>query len=151
VNVKEFQIEKKIAERFINVMTIAASNNHNGSSYSYNDNNSNRGTTQYRLKVIEQDGKFSYSEIRAVKGSGGSTDFTVFPNPSHGSAKVVISDVSEAVEIQLIDQMGRVIRTLNTQNSNTMEMNNLTSGMYMIRIVNKKSGEITTKKLSVVN
>ena len=75
----------------------------------------------------------------------------MFPNPSNGNAKVTISDISESTEIQLVDLSGRVLKNVIISNSNTVELNSLKKGMYMIRIVNKNSGESTTQKLSVVN
>ncbi len=151
VNAKEFVIQRKIGNDFIDVATIAASNNSNGSKYVYSDINNLKGISQYRLKMIDINGSFKYSEIRAVKGTAAASDFTVFPNPSTGNAKVTITDISESTDVQLVDNSGRVLKNVSMNNSNTVDFNNLQKGMYMIRIINKNSGETLTKKLSVVN
>ncbi len=151
INAKEFILERKTGNDFVTVATIAASNNSSGSSYSFADNNTNKSITLYRLKMVDIDGAFSYSNISAVKGTSTVSNFTVFPNPSSGNAKVTISDISEATDVQLVDLSGRVLKNITITNSNSIELNSLQKGMYMIRIINKNSGESVTQKLSVVN
>ena len=150
-NAKEFIIQRKSGNDFIDVGTIAALNNATGSKYIYSDINNLKGISQYRLKMIDLNGTFKYSEIRTVKGTSMSSDFTVFPNPSTGNAKITITDISESTDVQLVDNSGRVLKNVSMNNSNTVDFNNLQKGMYMIRIINKNSGETLTKKLSVVN
>lgn len=116
----------------------------------FTDVNTSKAITEYRLKLVDLDNSFKLSEVRAVKGNGGVSDFIIYPNPSAGDAKVSITDISEPTEVQLIDNAGRVIKTVNMNNSNTVDFNNLQKGIYMIRITNKTTGESLTKKLSVV-
>ena len=151
INSKEFILERKTGSNFVAVASIAASNNANGSSYAHLDNNSYAGTSLYRLKILDIDGTFSYSNVSAVKGTSAVSSFTVFPNPSSGNAKVTISDISESTDVQLVDMSGRIIKNIPMNNRNTIELNSLQKGMYMIRIVNNNSGESVTQKLSVVN
>ncbi|MEO7562459.1 MAG: T9SS type A sorting domain-containing protein [Ferruginibacter sp.] len=151
INSKEFVLERRTGNSFTTVATIAAANKSTGSSYSYSDNNLNKGVSLYRLKIIDLDGSFSYSSISAVRGTSSTADFTIFPNPSNGNAKVTISDISEPTDVQLLDLSGRVIKKISLTNTNTVNLNSLQKGMYMIRITNKTSGECSTQKLSVVN
>jgi len=150
-NAKEFIIQRKLGNEWINVATVAASNLANGSTYTYTDANNSKTTSQYRLKMVDVDGKFGNSDIRAVKGTAAVSDFTVFPNPSTGNAKVTIADVSETTDVQVVDNAGRIIKTLAANKNNTVEVNNLQKGMYMIRVINKETGESLTKKLTVIN
>ena len=39
-------------------------------------------------------------------------DFNVFPNPSIGNAKVSITDIAEATTVELIDNAGRVVKSI---------------------------------------
>ncbi len=151
VNAKEFIVQRKTGNDFIDVATVAASNRADGGSYNFSDVNSFRGVSQYRLKLIDQNGSFRFSDIRTVKGTAAANDFTIFPNPSSGNAKVTITDISEPTDVQLIDNSGRILKVVSMNNSNTADLNNLQKGMYMIRIINKNSGESLTKKLNVVN
>lgn len=150
INAKEFVIQKKTANGWEDVATVAARQVTSGASYIYNDQNNSKAVTQYRLKLVDLDNSAKISEIRTVKGNGGVSDFIIYPNPSAGDAKVTITDISEPTEVKLIDNAGRVIKTVNMNNSNTVDFNNLQKGLYMIRITNKTTGESLTKKLSVV-
>lgn len=151
-NAKSFEIERsEIGKDFIGIATVNASNKANGSAYSYTDVNAGNATYQYRLKMVDLDGTFKYSDVRVVKGTGIASNFTVFPNPSSGDAKITVTDISEGTDIQVLDNAGRVIRTINMRNNNNVIINGLQKGMYMIRMVNNQTGETVTKKLTVIN
>ena len=151
INAKEFVVERKTNGDFQPVATVTATNITEGSKYTFSDRNMEAGVSQYRIKMIDLDGTYRYSEIRAVKGSGTKADFTVFPNPSYGEANVNITDVSENTEIHVYDNSGRLVRKISMNNKNTVSIDNLQKGMYMIRLVDMKTGEAVTKKLSVLN
>lgn len=150
-NVQEFRLERQVNNGWATVATIPASNKATGDSYSFVDNNSLKTTSLYRLKVIEKDGQYAYSAIRSVKGLGMTTEFIVFPNPTTGTAKINISDISENIDLQLVDQMGRIVKLIDMSNRNYVEITNLQKGMYVVRLINKSSGETITRKLSVLN
>lgn len=152
INAKIFIIQRKKGNDFIDISPIAATNKSTGSFYSYVDRNVTTALSQYRLKMVDADDAYSYSEIRTVKGSAGSvSEFTIFPNPSSGNTKVEITDISEATDVQLIDQSGRILKVVSMNNRNTVDFSGLQNGMYLIRVISKTSGENVTKKLNVVN
>ncbi len=151
INAKEFIIERNMGNGFIAVGTVAAVNNGNGSSYTYTDNNFSKTVSQYRLKLVDMDGSFKNSETRAVKGTAAVSDFTVYPNPSFGATKINITDLSEATTLELIDNAGKILRTIALTNTNAVEINGLQKGIYLVRITNKQTGDAVTKKLTVIN
>ncbi len=151
INAKEFVIERKTTGDFEAVSVIAATNKTEGSKYAFSDRNMEAGISQYRIKMVDLDGTFRYSEIRAVKGAGTKGDFTVFPNPSYGNTNLNITDVSENTEIHVYDNSGRMVRKISNINKTNISIDDLQKGMYMIRMVDTKTGETVTKKLSVLN
>ena len=151
INAKEFIIERNTGNGFAAIGTIAALNNAEGASYSFVDNNNSKTVSEYRLKLVDLDATYKLSETRAVKGSGAVSDFTVYPNPSSGYTKISIADVTEATTVEVIDNAGRVIKTIALKNSNSVEVNGLQNGIYLVRVINKATGEAVTKKLSVSN
>ncbi len=150
INAKGFEIERKTDNGYVKVGYVVAKNSQNGASYSFQDNNTGKSISLYRIKMIDQNGTFKLTEVRSVKGNATASDFTIFPNPSTGTTKVSISDISENTDVQLIDNNGRVIKTIAVTNGNALELNNLQKGIYLVRIVNKNTGESTTKKLTVL-
>lgn len=151
INAKEFVIERNSGSGFTAVGTVAARNSETGSSYSFNDFNNNKSVSQYRLKLVDKDASFKLSETRAVKGTAAVSDFTVFPNPSFGSTKVSISDVTEATTVEVIDNAGRLVRRIELQNKSSVDISDLQKGIYLVRIINMNNGESVTKKLAVIN
>jgi len=150
LNAIGFEIQKKSGNSFITVGTVSATNKETGSSYSFTDINNSSEVSEYRLKLNSEDAAAKYSEIKSVKGSGSAFDFTVYPNPAVRNARVVIADISQPTNAQVIDNAGRVIKIYSLKNTNTIELNNLQTGIYRIRLVNVVSGEAITKTLTVV-
>ena len=69
--------------------------------------------------------------------------FGVYPNPAIDF--VTISDANGS-EIRIVDMLGRtLVSKVSTSNTETVSLNNLQSGMYMIQII--KDGKASTQKL----
>ncbi len=154
VDAQAFVIQRFTGGGAVDVATIPVYNNPAGSNYTFTDINSFTDISQYRLKIIESDGSFAYSGIRTVKGTNGAAaDFTIFPNPASGRARLMIPYVSGSTDVQLVDNTGRLLKivTINNSSSNVADFDNLQRGMYLVRMINKTSGEIYVKRLSVVN
>ncbi len=154
LNVKSFEVQRGYnSSNYITISTILAHGNSSiPQAYSYTDNsNSAKGISFYRLKVVDVDGKVSYTYIKSVKGIGVSSGFIIFPNPSHGNAKITISDINEATTVQVIDNTGRLVKEIAITNNSSIELNNLKSGTYFVKTIGKVSGETSVEKLSVVN
>ena len=63
-------------------------------------------------------------------------NYIVYPNPFTDYTTVKLSDVVKTKKIELIDIHGRILRTIDNVNSNsvTIHRENLPSGIYFIRI-----------------
>ena len=145
-----FEIQRSNDNRTFN--TIASIAGTTVSAYSFTDNNNTAKTMSfYRIRIVKQSGEISYSDIRTVKGLASKMDFSLFPNPSAGNARITISDVSEPTRVQLIDNSGRVVKTLMLNNTNSIDLNGLQKGSYMVKIIGSVSGSSEVKKLTVIN
>ncbi|MEO6221387.1 MAG: T9SS type A sorting domain-containing protein [Ginsengibacter sp.] len=119
--------------------------------YTFSDKaNSSKNVSFYRIKMIDKDGAFSYSETKSAKASGVRSDLVVFPNPCHGTAKITITELTEPTEVQLVDVSGRLVKSITLTNTNSTEINNLQKGSYFVRIAGKISGNTDVRKLSVI-
>lgn len=153
MNVVNFEVQRSYDNgSFKTIATVPG--NVNGvsiKSYSFVDNtNTSQSMSFYRLKIVKQ-GEISYSDIKTVKGLAGKAGFVIFPNPSVGNAKITISDLSEPTRIQLLDNSGRLVKSLMLNNTNTVELNGLQKGAYMVRIIGSVSGNTEIRKLTVIN
>jgi hypothetical protein len=149
INAKSFDVEILSGNTYTRIASVAATNNPTGSSYSFIDNNTAKSTSLYRLKIIDKDNSIRYSEVRSVKGLAAVSDFTIYPNPSNGSAKVMITDITDGTQVQLMDNTGRTIKNVTLKNSNMVELNGLQKGVYLVKVINLVSNESVVKKLTV--
>jgi hypothetical protein len=154
INSSRFEIQRSSNNSVFETVGTVVSPNSNSNivqSYSFTDNNSLNEVSFYRIKMIDKDNSFTYSPIKTVKGTIGATDFSVYPNPSIGSAKITISDMSEPTKVMIFDFSGRLINQKEITNSNTLEINNLQKGGYIIKVTGEISGASSVKKLTVIN
>ncbi len=148
VNAHSFIIQKNKGNGFTDIATVAATNNTNGSNYSFTDHESAKESVYYRLLMRDSDGSSAYSETRMIRG-GSDAGFTVYPNPVTGNSNISISDLTGPVKVDIMDKAGRTLRSFNLVNSNSFRLENLPKGTYMLRVTNQK-GEASTKMLSVI-
>ena len=114
--------------------------------YSFTDLQPFRGQTFYRLKLVDANGQFQYSEIRTVTFKDFAEQFTISPNPARDKAVVTMQANSNfAATLRVIDFTGRTVRTQAVQLNaglNQIEIANaasLQNGMYVVQLV---SGEM---------
>jgi hypothetical protein len=118
--------------------------------YTFNDINSARGITQYRLRALDFDENSKYSEIRAVRGEGQAGKIIVYPNPSSdGKARIIFDDMNGTRDVSLIDVAGRVIKLWSGITNNNLEIDNLTPGYYSLRVIIRETGEQSIEKIIV--
>jgi hypothetical protein len=74
--------------------------------------------------------------------------FSVLPNPSHGAFTVIIDEAMNISEIRLTTLQGDLLRSWIIGNQNTLAIENLVSGMYILSAIDKQSRVINKKILS---
>ncbi|MFP5039574.1 FG-GAP-like repeat-containing protein [Parasediminibacterium sp. JCM 36343] len=146
VNTASFIVEKSGANnQFKTIDTVAAKVNNTGTNrYSFTDANPESGVSYYRLKMMDKDGKFTYSNSVSVQLENVVEEFGVYPNPTGGLLH--IHQVSPAVEKQLVqitDMQGKIVRqqTIITQQSNNtfaIDVSALAKGSYLIKMLGSK-------------
>lgn len=115
--------------------------------YLYTDNNKTNGIVFYRIKQVDTDGNYTYTDQRSVNyGIDEAFSFTVSPNPSNGDFTVKINDpLNEEINVVLMDLVGNTVwsQTFTTESNFQQEINlagTLSRGVYLL-----KSGHITHK------
>ncbi len=106
----------------------------------------------YRVKLVDIDGKFKYSNQLALRLSQ-KTGVTVWPNPFQSSITVSITTEKETIiDINLIDIGGRTIRKTSQAAGKGItkitlsNLEQLAAGVYRVEITDRKS-DITYQKL----
>jgi hypothetical protein len=151
INFNGYQIEMNDGTGFKSIGTVLAKNNGSANNYSFQYNSLSKQSVQFRLKLIDIDGKFTYSNTALVKGDGQSFDFNIYPNPSTSeNTNILVSGISNAGRIQIIDMTGKVLKTL-VVNSNNVKVGYLPTGVYMVKLSNTATAEQVIKRLVIVN
>lgn len=119
--------------------------------YSYVDNEVKLGRYYYRLKNVDRDDTFDYSEIVLVSRS---LPFMVklYPNPVRTTQALTVEITTEnegAIELQLVDPIGKIIREWSSITLDNISTENLSPGLYLLRALNGTS--VITNKLVVIN
>lgn len=120
--------------------------------YEFSDVNPTKGITQYRLLQVDIDGKFAFSNIRAVRGIAQKSGIIIYPNPSNdGKVNVVFEDANVIRNVTLMDMSGRILKQWKGISNNNVQMDNLAPGFYNVRIENTETSELLVEKIVVNN
>lgn len=161
INNDKFIVERKQGESWIALTTIkGAGNSNTEKGYSYIDNSVTYGKHQYRLKQVDFDGTFKYSDIIEVD-LGMPKEFSLkqnFPNPFNPTTTLtytVPENLSnKLVQLKVYDILGKEVATLVNDKQTageykvTFEANNLASGIYLAKIT--IGNQIKTIKMNLM-
>ena len=103
--------------------------------YVYNDMNPLQGTNYYRLKQLDLDGNFKYSDI--VSASIKSSDrFVLYPNPAKGKLYFLAPQTGTVL---IFNASGQKVFSKGLNHSQTIDLPDLSTGEYIIQL-QKKDG-----------
>jgi hypothetical protein len=118
--------------------------------YSYTDLNISSAEAYYRLQVMHSNGEISYSDIRLVPGTGTHEIITVYPNPSAGQLVNILFSETAIRNISLVSVNGGILKRWNNYASNHMQLINIPAGIYMLKVENKETGGLKTRKIVIM-
>ena len=148
VNNAGFELERSADGRNFSKLIFVNSLGDNGNSnrnltYNYNDERPLASNGYYRLKQVDKDGRFSYSNIVLIKGTR-VTDVLItslYPNPTVDEINLVISSPSkEKVTLMITDITGKVLHQQKMQivigdNLQQVQVSQLARGTYFIKTI----------------
>ena len=156
VNNQMFEIERRSEEgQFITIGYVEGyGTTTEPQEYSYMDNSVGTGIYYYKLKQIDYDGSFEYSDIVEVEVTA-PMEFALrqnYPNPFNPSATInyQIPELSN-VTLKVYDVLGNVIETLVNEEKQSgiynveFDATGLSSGIYLYRL--QAGNFIETKKM----
>lgn len=124
---------------FENIGVIEAAGNSNQHvSYQWDDYEAKSGICYYKLKMVDLNGDFNYSSIVATNFE--ESNIQVVPNPSNGSFQLI--GLKGTNQIELLDVQGKVLKQLESNQSNEYFYLNQTHGIYLLRITSADSTSI---------
>jgi hypothetical protein len=135
-NVTSFDVERSAdGSSFTKIGTVTG-DGPNGQ-YAFMDVQPLPAMNYYRLKMINRDGGYSYSNMVSIRYDKNAS-FAIFPNPAKDVVTVQMHMPKGTVSLQIIDGMGRRVRTMTLQSSGsilstTIDISGLAAGQYYIQ------------------
>ncbi len=147
INTEAFEIEESIdARHYFKVLTVASRGN-GYNSYSGNVNLPSSAVIYCRLKMIDIDKGFSYSNVLTLKNSAAFESFTLLINPVKDYIQINVIDPllvnSNAV---IINETGAIVKKYQLKHSiNRISIMDLPGGIYFIN-TNKGAKKILIRR-----
>lgn len=141
VNTKEFVIEWSAdGHTYLPIGTVPAASHSTGKlDYSYTHEPAPVGNDLYRLRMVDLDGNFTYSNIVLLKVSGNTAPLTVWPNPVRDGTVNIGAPSTTAFPLTctVYDANGKMVQqVLLTQLPQTIDVSGLSRGTYTLRFSN---------------
>ena len=144
-DVARYEVEKNSGNGFQKIGEVAASKN---PSYSFTDAQVSAGPVQYRVRNIDIDGQFKYTNIVSFKNGVASVVLKAFPLPVAGSVTVQHAAANNG-RISIASANGQIVKTVVHEKGSVqteLDLGGLKAGMYLLRF-DAGDGTIETIKL----
>lgn len=89
----------------------------------------------YRLKQVDLNGRFEYSEIVKIVPIHDGSSITFFPNPVKDV--LTVSSSSSVLLFELFDSSGKMV--ISKANAQTIELKDLSKGVYVVKIQTERA------------
>jgi len=136
LNTDHFEIDKSSDGVHFDSLTTVKAIGTGNNNYTTFDAYPQIGDNYYRLKSVNNDGSFTYSNIVLIQvGSNGSTTFVIYPNPTSKQLVVEYNNASDNSIINIVNLTGQSVLSIptNGQTKTTIDLSNLADGTYMIQ------------------
>jgi hypothetical protein len=143
LNNDQFEIQRSKSGRdFATIgMLNGAGNSYEVVNYQFQDDNAPKETVYYRLKQIDYDGRYEYSEIIVIhKESNLQTgELSIYPNPVSGTVNLKFPKYKGDMQLEVLDMSGLKIYTKQVSGKSSMSINTQQwpEGVYMVIFKNR--------------
>lgn len=141
LNVSKYEIERStdgnnfVSAGFINTLSPVGR-------YSFRDNTPTRGSLFYRIKEIDNDARFQYSSVIALRFAASiKQGITVFPSPASQYVFVTMNNNSQLDKLMIFSSDGKIMIQKNGP-ENKIDIHHFPAGLYRIKAISN-TGEIS--------
>lgn len=145
-NVSHYEVERsEDGRRFTRISSVSSAGK---DTYTFTDA-SNLSTVYYRVKNVDNDGKFKYSTVARLANGRSHIVLKAFPQPVQSQLTIQHPGIEGRALISISSADGRVLRTqvpASGSMQTAVDMSSLQAGMYMIRF-DAGDGNVETLKV----
>ncbi len=140
IDFSHYEIERSTeASPFETIGSVAGTGER---TYAFIDHQPIKGDNHYRLRLIDRDGSFAYSDVQLLNFTDEAA-FSVFPNPARRSQSVTLSPgTTEPAEARLLDATGRLLATRTITGRENWTLTSLRPGLYFIELLRNGGKEV---------
>jgi hypothetical protein len=134
VNVSSFSIERSVnGKEFSAIGKLAAKGSITSNEYNFTDEKAVAGVSYYRLKMVDNDGAYKYSQVITIKGK--TIGVSIYPNPVRSDITVQHEAALKGASVSVLDLSGKQVLKVNVQAGavqTSLDAAKLAPGTYMI-------------------
>ena len=99
-------------------------------------------------KPINPD-KLNHSQEAIKEAADNAKGIIVYPNPSKGTANIILPADETIRDVELLDIKGAVIQQWMAVLNNNVQIKNVPAGLYLARITTRSTGKVIIKKIII--
>ncbi len=151
INTAYYEVERSNdGINFTGIGILPAAGTGNGAqAYSFRDNPQGTDKVFYRIKMVDNDARHSYSVIRYINNVKQASVLAAYPNPAREQISIVLPESwrDGHSRILFINSNGQVVLEKTVTNlQNTFQVDMLPAGVYLIKATsNKDSRQLSAK------
>ena len=148
-NNSHFEIEKSLDGRNFNAIGTVNGNGTTSESktYEYVDKNMNNTLLYYRLKQMDYDGAYAYSDVRSISINNGNVDFQIYPTVTEHTVSIVNNQGLSNTKVQVFNQLGQQITSKAIGQQCQIDLSEFAEGIYFINVTNEIGSTLLTQKV----
>jgi hypothetical protein len=156
INNARFDVERSAsaADGFVKIGEVAGHGTTIvANSYQFNDTHPLLGVNYYRLRQVDTDGSFTYSQVIAVETPSEMSSYIVYPNPTSGAVTYQFYlDTPDKVEIEVLNLLGQRLQTrtfelMEGAQQLQLDLSDYPNATYTLRIKHANSNAVRTVKV----
>lgn len=121
---------------FTKLGTVKAKNSPAGSVYNFTHFAPQDNVLYYRLKLVDNNGQFSYSKIVKLTMNR-LPQLTLYPNPASNFIQLKNIRPNEVQEVHIAGIDGKIVLAFKATGSMQYNISNLPGGMYLLKLIKK--------------
>ncbi len=143
-NTSSFTIERSLnGQDFYSIGSVAANNTPGQQQYAYSDEDVSKlvsSVVYYRLKMIDIDGKYGYSQVITLNTAAGKNRISIHPNPVINNVTVdVNAAIAEKANWNITDMSGKTVlqhgvNLIKGNNTLNIDLTKLVPGTYYLKL-----------------
>ena len=138
--VEKFEVERSLDTHFEKIGEVSANSGFNGV-YQFVDDQPLNGINKYRVKAVNAQGIYEYSNIIALEYPP-KLDLAIAPNPTNDRLSIFIgATTSSKVEFKLFNSLGQQVRSYSWESivggalDQTISLSTLPNGLYVYQLL----------------